>query len=160
MTGYSGTPLAKKLGLKPGSRVVVLYAPTDYRKLLAPIPDGVRLQSAVSASTDIVHLFVTSRAKLAQALNRILTRLRPDAAIWVSWPKKASNVPTDVTEDVIRDGRPLIRDGRHLIAVSRHCPWLRLLARRFFGSCYGNRCTRMRRSLTPRLSTYVNQKSA
>ena len=103
MAGYSGTPLAKKLGIKPGSSVFVAGAPTAYEQLLAPMPDGVSVQSAVDSSTDVMHLFATSKAELAVALKRALRQLRPDAALWVSWPKKASRVPTDITEDAIRE---------------------------------------------------------
>lgn len=103
MAGYSGTPLAKKLGIKPGSSVFVDGAPMAYEELLAPMPAGVNVQSAVDPSTDIVHLFSTSKAKLASALKRSLQHLRPDAALWISWPKKSSKVPTDITEDTIRD---------------------------------------------------------
>jgi hypothetical protein len=103
MAGYSGTPLAKKLGVKPGSTVFVDGAPMAYEQLLAPMPAGVNVRSAVDSSTDIVHLFSTSKAKLANALKRALQHLRPDAALWISWPKKASKVPTDITEDTVRD---------------------------------------------------------
>jgi hypothetical protein len=103
MVGYSGTPLAKKLGIKPGSSICVDGAPMAYEQLLAPMPDGVRVQSAVDSATDVVHLFSTSLAELAAALKRIVRHLRPDAALWVSWPKKASKVPTDITEDAIRE---------------------------------------------------------
>ncbi len=102
MAGYSGTPLAKKLGLKPGSSVFVEGAPMAYEQLLAPMPDGVTVQSAVDSSTDVLHLLSTSKAELVAALKRTLRHLRPDAALWVSWPKKASRVPTDITEDAIR----------------------------------------------------------
>jgi hypothetical protein len=103
MAGYSGTSLAKKLGIKPGSSVFVQGAPMAYEQLLAPMPADVTVQSAVDASTDIVHLFSTSKADLARALKKSLQHLRPDAALWISWPKKASKVPTDITEDTIRD---------------------------------------------------------
>jgi hypothetical protein len=103
MAGYSGTPLTKKLGIKPGSNVFVDGAPMAYEQLLEPMPDDVNVQSAIDPSTDVVHLFSTSRAELAVALKRSLGHLRPDAALWVSWPKKASKVPTDITEDTIRD---------------------------------------------------------
>jgi hypothetical protein len=103
MAGYSGTPLAKKLGIKPGSHVFVDGAPMAYGQFLAPMPDGVCVQPAVDSSTDIVHLFSTSKAELAAAVRRTLRHLRPDAALWVSWPKKASRVATDVTEDAIRE---------------------------------------------------------
>jgi hypothetical protein len=74
-----------------------------YEQLLAPMPAGVNMQSAVDSSTDIVHLFSTSKADLASTLKRALQHVRPDAALWISWPKKASKVPTDITEDTIRD---------------------------------------------------------
>jgi hypothetical protein len=103
LQGYSGTPLARKLGIKPGSNVFVDGAPMAYEQLLAPMPAGVNMLSAVDSSTDIVHLFSTSKAELGAALKRFLRHLRPDAALWVSWPKRASRVPTDITEDTIRE---------------------------------------------------------
>jgi hypothetical protein len=103
MVGYSGTPLAKKLGIKSGTNVVVRGAPMAYEQLLDPMPDGVNVQRAVDSSTDVVHLFSTSKAELADELGRSSRQLRPNAAIWVSWPKKASKVPTDITEDVVRE---------------------------------------------------------
>lgn len=103
MAGYSGSPLARKLGIKPGSSVFVDGAPTAYEQLLAPMPAGVNVQSAVDSSTDVVHLFSASKAKLASSLKKLLQYLRPDAALWISWPKKASKVPTDITEDTVRD---------------------------------------------------------
>ena len=101
-SGYSGTPLAKKLGFKPGQRVSAPGAPSNYRKLLAPLPDDIEFQARVSKATDVVHLFTTSKAELAKNLESWLKILGVDAAIWVSWPKKTSKVPTDITEDTIR----------------------------------------------------------
>jgi hypothetical protein len=100
--GYSGTPLSKKLGFKAGQRISAPGAPPHYRKLLAPLPEGIEFQASVRKSTDIVHLFTTSKAELAKCLIAWLKMLSPDAAIWVSWPKKASKVATDITEDTIR----------------------------------------------------------
>jgi hypothetical protein len=100
--GYSGTPLAKKLGFKPGQRVSAPGAPPNYRKLLAPLPDGVEFQARMAKTTDIVHVFTASKADLAKTLASCRKTLGPAAAIWVSWPKKASKVPTDITEDTIR----------------------------------------------------------
>jgi hypothetical protein len=100
--GYSGTPLSKKLGFKAGQRVSAPGAPPNYRKLLAPLPDGVEFQSRMSKTTDIVHIFTASKAQLAKTLASCRKTLGPEAAIWVSWPKKASKVPTDITEDTIR----------------------------------------------------------
>lgn len=101
--GYSGTPLAKKLGIAADSRVVAIGAPKEYREWLAPIPDGVVFGRAVSNSTRVVHLFTTERAVLARELARLRDLIAPDAMVWISWPKKAAKVPTDITEDVIRD---------------------------------------------------------
>jgi hypothetical protein len=101
--GYSGTPLAKKLGIGASCRVVALGAPANYRELLEPLPATVHFQRAPGADTDVVHFFTRSRAKLAQALPALLAKLRPDAAIWVSWPKQSAGVATDVTEGTIRD---------------------------------------------------------
>ncbi|HMD73881.1 MAG TPA: DUF3052 family protein [Steroidobacteraceae bacterium] len=102
MPGYSGTPLAKKLGIKPGCRIHPLNAPSDYRKLLEPLPNEVRFESDVNAATDIVHVFETQRDRLAMTLVELRRQLSADAAIWVSWPKKSSRVVTTITEDTIR----------------------------------------------------------
>lgn len=101
-TGYSGTPLAKKLGIVAGTRVVSIGAPKEYREWLAPLPEGVSFGRAVDAKTPVVHLFTTERAVLARELERMRTLIAPDAMVWISWPKKAAKVPTDITEDVIR----------------------------------------------------------
>ncbi len=103
MTGYSGTPLAKKLGIKPGATLFVAGAPEGYRALLAPLPSGVRFARTLSKETDLAHVFEVERGKLNQILRSALAKMRPDAAVWVSWPKKASKVPTDITEDTIRE---------------------------------------------------------
>ena len=100
--GYSGTPLAKKLGIKDGTVVHAVGAPDGYAKLIAPLPPGAAVKTRLSADADIVHVFATQKAELAGRLKAWRKQLKPDAAIWVSWPKKASNVPTDITEDTIR----------------------------------------------------------
>ncbi|MCC7054558.1 MAG: DUF3052 family protein [Gemmatimonadaceae bacterium] len=100
--GYSGTPLAKKLGIGEASHVLGIDVPAGYRELLAPLPEGVVFDRRISARTDVVHLFVTSRAELSRRLGSLRTALRADAAVWVSWPKKTARVPTDITEDTIR----------------------------------------------------------
>jgi hypothetical protein len=100
--GYSGTPLPKKLGIKPGASVVVIGAPTDYEKLVAPLPDGARVVGRMPKQPAFVHLFATTRDDLAKHLQRLRPILLADGTVWVSWPKKASGVPTDITEDVIR----------------------------------------------------------
>ena len=102
MAGYSGTPLAKKLGIKSGSKVHLTDAPKSYRQLLAPLPDGVEFVPTVSEATDLVHTFAIERAQLGKTLSLVRNRLRADAIVWVSWPKKAARVQTDITEDVVR----------------------------------------------------------
>lgn len=103
MSGYSGTPLAKKLGFKTGSNVLVVGEPEGYRDLLDPLPDGVRFQTRLSPSTNAVHFFTKRKAALSRALERYRARLDPSAMVWVSWPKKSARVATDVTEDVVRE---------------------------------------------------------
>jgi hypothetical protein len=94
--------LAQKLGIKPGAKLCAVSAPQNYPSLLAPLPESVALTRGISAQVDVIHLFVTSRAVLAAELGRCIAKMRADAAIWVSWPKKAAKVSTDITEDVIR----------------------------------------------------------
>jgi hypothetical protein len=101
--GYSGTPLSKKLGLEAGAHVCTIGAPANYRKLLAPLPADVTFASRISKTCDLVHVFTASRAELAKTLTACRKTLAPAAAIWVSWPKKAAKVPTDITEDTIRE---------------------------------------------------------
>jgi hypothetical protein len=101
--GYSGTPLAAKLGIKPGMRVFVEGAPEQYRQLLAPLPDGVAFARTLSASIRLAHLFAIERGRLRDALGRYRSKLAPDAVLWVSWPKKSAKVATDITEDTIRE---------------------------------------------------------
>lgn len=102
-TGDSGTPLAKKLGVSEGCRILAVGAPVRYRDLLAPLPPGVKFVRRAAPDTDIVHLFTIVREELAGRLVGLLSAIRADTVIWVSWPKKAANVPTDVTENVIRE---------------------------------------------------------
>jgi len=101
--GYSGTPLAKKLGIGTGHRVWLVQAPANYRSLVAPLPDGVTFATKASNTTDVAHLFTSKRRELEKLLRTARGALKPDAAIWVSWPKKSSKVATDITEDVIRE---------------------------------------------------------
>jgi hypothetical protein len=103
VAGYSGTPLAKKLGIGAGAEVLPLNPPDHYRELLDPLPDGVRFVAALTAATAVVHLFTASRAELSRVTAEYRDKVRPDAALWVSWPKKSSKRSTDITEDVIRD---------------------------------------------------------
>jgi hypothetical protein len=96
-------PLAKKLGIAAGARLFLHAAPANYRALVAPLPAGVQTVPRIDAHTDVIHVFATRRADLRKMLRTALRAMRPDAAIWVSWPKKAAGVPTDITEEVIRE---------------------------------------------------------
>jgi hypothetical protein len=100
--GYSGTPLVKKLGIRPGFRVALRGAPADYADLVSTLPPGVKLARRVTRDHDLIHAFVDRAADLENGLPDWMERIRPDGMIWISWPKKASKVPTDVTEDVVR----------------------------------------------------------
>jgi hypothetical protein len=101
-SGYSGTPLAKKLGYREGLVVHTRNAPENYASLLKPLPAAVEFVERPSGRVDLVHVFTTTAAALEKDLVQFRKQLKADAAIWVSWPKKASKVPTDITEDVIR----------------------------------------------------------
>src|SRR5687767_12694407 len=105
MVGYSGTSLAKKLGLTQPLTVVTINAPAGYREWLGDLPNGVRIADGLRGTGPVsaVHLFDTRRDAMAQRLARLRQRLEPAGFVWVSWPKKASRVATDITEDVIRE---------------------------------------------------------
>lgn len=101
-SGYSGTPLTKKLGIVSGSHVVAKHAPAHYAQLLEPIPPGVVFEQDVSPLTDVVHVFSDRQSALKAELEILRQCIKSNAAVWVSWPKKASKVPTDISEDSIR----------------------------------------------------------
>jgi hypothetical protein len=101
--GYSGTPLAKKLGYKEGVIAYVAGAPANYKGLVSPLPPGCEFRAAPGEDLDLAHVFARERSNLAKALPPLIKAIRRDGMIWVSWPKKASKVATDITEDVIRE---------------------------------------------------------
>lgn len=101
--GYSGSPLAKKLGIKTSSRILLVGAPEGFVALLDPLPAGVAFEHAAGPQVDIAHVFVTERLELDRQLAALRATMRDDAAVWVSWPKKAAKVATDITEDTIRE---------------------------------------------------------
>jgi len=103
MAGYSGTPLAKKLGIKDGMRLAALNAPKGYVSWLEGLPPTAKVVSEVAKRAAAVHLFATERLKLERGLTRLRTTIDQDGFVWVSWPKKSSGVATDITEDVIRE---------------------------------------------------------
>ena len=101
-TGYSGTPLAKKLGIKPGFQVTLLGAPAGFLSLLEPLPGGVQFVDTLPARAQLVLLFTKDQARLRAHIDDISRAIHPAGALWVAWPKRASKVPTDMTEDVVR----------------------------------------------------------
>lgn len=101
--GYSGTPLAKKLGIAEGMSVVTIGAPRNYLALVAPLPYEVRVTTRLPKTPAFVHVFCVKRAELAKHLGRLRQRITDNGVVWISWPKKAAKVATDITEDTIRE---------------------------------------------------------
>jgi len=101
MAGYSGTPLVKKIGIKPGHRLAVLNPPSGFDKELAPLPQGV--QNRNRASLDVAILFAANRAALVKNLSKLADKLVPAGMLWVAWPKMSSGVDTDLREDKVRE---------------------------------------------------------
>ena len=131
MAGYSGTPLAKKLGLKPPLTLLVSGAPADYPSWLGELPGGVSLSSSMRGRVHAAHVFASKRAELQTQLVQLRAQLDQDGFVWVSWPKKASKVPTDITEDTIRDlALPLGFVDIKVCAVSDVWSGLKLVVRK------------------------------
>ena len=103
MSGYSQTPLIKKLGLKAGNIACIINPPRKYFEALSPLPADVEIKTALRASLDFVHFFVTGQSEFKTYLKSARDHLQPDGMIWVSWPKKASKVPSDLDENIIRE---------------------------------------------------------
>jgi hypothetical protein len=102
--GYSGTPLPRKLGIKPGNRVLLLGAPDGFEaETLGALPDGVRVARRASGRADVIVSFHDRRADLARRMPQLRERMEPAARLWIAWPKRASGVPTDLTENVVRE---------------------------------------------------------
>ena len=131
MAGYSGTPLAQKLGIKPGSTVVLIGAPPEYRKLLGPGVRSLTFTDRAGADCAFVHLFVTKRRDLEAKLPPLRRKLADAGMLWVSWPKKSAGVATDVTEDVVRAvALPLDLVDIKVCAVDQTWSALKLMIRR------------------------------
>ena len=103
MAGYSGTPLAKKLGIGDGDRVALLGAPAGVRELLEPLPAGVRITTSARGTLDVIVSFHDRRSDLEARIPTLLRVLDVDGGLWMAWPKKSSGVATDLTEDVQRE---------------------------------------------------------
>ena len=135
--GYSATPLLKKLGIKPGLQLLLIDAPKGYRAALTSQQlqlyqdDVLHCQNAANQHTDWVQLFVRDAALLASQLSQLRSTLKPDAVIWVSWPKKAARQPTDISEDTIRQlALPLGLVDIKVCAVDATWSGLKLMVRR------------------------------
>ncbi len=103
MAGTTGKPLTQKLGIKPGFCIFVSGAPAPYPDIVGELPEGATLAARLKAPLDIVHLFATRSDGLSKSLTRFRAAIAPDGMLWVSWPKKASGVATDLTDVVVRD---------------------------------------------------------
>jgi hypothetical protein len=101
--GYSGTPLAKKLGIKTGFNMAVINAPGYYLNLFTDLPGNLDIADEISTGHDMIHLFVKDRQSYLSRLPLLKDQIKQNGMIWISWPKKASKIVTDITEDVIRD---------------------------------------------------------
>lgn len=131
MAGYSGTPLVKKLGLKPFMRIVAIGTPKPYLQLLGDPPDGIVVTERAQKGSSFVHLFATRRAALASELRKLRNLIAADGVVWVSWPKKTSHVDSDVTEDIIREiALPLDFVDIKVCAVDDTWSGLKLMIRR------------------------------
>ena len=103
VAGYSSRPLAQKLGIKAHQRIAVLQAPADYAALVAPLPEGVSQVADLAEGLDFVHFFTASHAELSDQFPRLKAAIRKNGMIWISWPKKAAKLPTDLDENIIRE---------------------------------------------------------
>ena len=101
MSGYSGNPLVAKLGIKPEMRIAILHAPRGYERMLGKLPP-VRRAASAAGSLDFVQFFTSEKRALERRFATLARALAPAGMLWISWPKKASGVSTDLTEDVIR----------------------------------------------------------
>lgn len=131
MVGYSGTPLARKLGITEGSRVALLGAPEGLDEDLAPLPGGVTVLRRLASGLDVAVLFVTERRELERRFPAVAKAVFPAGGFWVAWPKRASKVPTDLTEDVLREvGLPQGLVDNKVCAITDVWSGLRLVWRR------------------------------
>jgi hypothetical protein len=100
---YTSTPLAKKLGIKEGSIIRLHHAPVHYQSLFTDWPANVTIATTEEKKKDVIHFFTHSAEELHRHLPALKEEIQPAGSIWISWPKKASKVPTDLTEDIIRE---------------------------------------------------------
>ena len=129
--GYSGTPLTKKLGVKPGSTLYWVNPPDNLRELLAPLPSGVNVLSSAAREMDLIHIFTNSRDELFRNLAESVRLIKQSGAIWVSWYKKAAKLPTEISEDIVREAAfPLGLVDVKVCAVDEKWSGLKLVIRK------------------------------
>ncbi|HTH36963.1 MAG TPA: DUF3052 family protein [Pyrinomonadaceae bacterium] len=128
--GYSGTPLAKKLGIKEGMKIVACDPPENYTALLGSLPKGVTIENERSTEADIVHIFTNTRDGLFRGLDETKKLIKQNGIIWVSWYKKAAKLPTEITEDTVREAAiPLGLVDVKVCAVDEKWSGLKLVIR-------------------------------
>ena len=103
LSGYSGTPLAKKLGIKEGFTISVFHQPEYYFQLFTDLPVNIKLVTNEKLKKDFIHYFVKEEKQLLKDISKLKGQIEQNGIIWISWPKKASKVATNVTEDVVRN---------------------------------------------------------
>lgn len=103
IAGYSGTPLAKKLGIKDGFKISLFNAPDHYMQLFTDLPPNLYFENGSDDKVDLIHFFTKSKDEYMELLPGLKGRIKSNGIIWISWPKKASKVITDITEDIIRN---------------------------------------------------------
>jgi len=129
--GYSGTPLAKKLGIKEGFSILAVNPPADYESLTSPLPAGAGVSEDASPDRDIIHFFTNTRDELFRGLAEYKNLIKPNGSIWVSWHKKAAKLPTEITEDTVREAAlPLGLVDVKVCAVDEKWSGLKLVIRR------------------------------
>jgi len=129
--GYSGTPLPRKLGIKEQHAVAFPGAPADFPRELGPLPDGVVVRRTARGPLDVIVLFVRRRSELRRRIGALAVAVHPAGGLWVAWPKRASGVRTDMTEDAVRElGLPLGLVDNKVCAIDRTWSGLRLVWRR------------------------------
>ena len=102
MAGYSGKPLVQKLGIKAGMRILFINAPENYLQLLGELPGETKKADDKNSAVDFIHIFVKKISDLEKFLPPLVKRVEQNGMIWISWYKKSSGIPTDITEDSIR----------------------------------------------------------
>jgi hypothetical protein len=135
MAGYSGTPLAKKLGINEGHVVGVVAEPAGFADLLEPLPPGVQLVNGVRSRRDVVVMFARQRREIESKLAALTKAIFPDGAIWIAWPKKSAakqlGIATDITEDTVREvALPTGLVDNKVCAIDEIWSGLRLVVRR------------------------------